>query len=588
MNTASTSTNAAYVSQKPRKPKALRKFLLRGMGRFLRTEIKNEGFRGLWRTISGSYKSKGLTFSPDHTLGEELAARSSRLGNKTFIKFEGKTLSYSQVNEAAARTANFLESEGVKPGVMVGIMMPNVPSFIEIFFATQRLGSCAVPINTGLKDKGLAHIINNAGVSVIFTIKSLLPEIEGLQDQFNQPLKIIVVKEFESDEEHPSYTNYSEVLKRPEQIKPASNLPASTVSILMYTSGTTGLPKGVVYKYGTSQAKAIRILGHFFCTKDDTYYTCLPLFHANALMITMLSVLYSGAQIALSRKFSASQFWQEIYETESTIFNTLGTMVAIMLKQEKSEYENKHKVKRVVSAACPPELWETFEHRYGVNIIESYGAVDGGGILTMNANSAPIGSVGKPLGNPRYKLIDENGDKVPTGMPGELVHYVGGDGSVDYHKNEGASAEKVKKGWVHSGDQLTLDKEGNLYFAGRSTDSMRCGGENVSAMEVESVFNSHSDVLESAAIGVPSEMGEEDIMVILMPGVGKTIDPEAVRKFAENKLPKYALPRYIRVVDDLPKTETHRIIKHQLKSDGVTADTWKAPAFKKKTPVVVS
>jgi crotonobetaine/carnitine-CoA ligase len=563
---------------------ALKKFLAAGLGRFVYHEIKNEGITNCLKTIGGSIRHKDLFFSPERTLGQELEVRAKRLGSRPFLTFEGQQISYAELDRAAARVAGFMTEKGLVEGACVGLLMPNVPAYLEVFFATQRIGACAVPMNTALKGDGLAHIFNDAGISMLFTVASLLPELEKISDRIEHPLRIVLVPEFRH-EQHQSLTSawtitpYQEALDSSPQPSARTDIAPETTSMLMYTSGTTGYPKGVVYAYGKSQAKMLRILAHLLVKEDDIYYTCLPLFHANALMVTVVSSLYAGAQVALYRKFSARQFWQEVRESRATLVNTLGTMIAILMKQPNDPLDGQHCLRQVLSAACPAELWEDFERRFKVRLTESFGAVDGGGITTMNVGNAPVGSIGKPLGKTKWRLVDAEGQDVPLGTAGELVHYVGGSGrgQVKYHRNQQASAEKTRSGWVYSGDLLRADAQGFLYFVGRNTDSMRCGGENISALEVESAVNQYEPVLESAAYAIPSELAEDDIMIAVQAKESATVEPEQLYQFVQDKLARFAWPKYIRVVKDLPKTETHRIIKHLLKQEGVTADTWIAP-----------
>jgi len=567
---------------KPR-PMALKKFLAAGVGRFVMNEMKNEGVPNCLKTIGGTIRKKELAFSPERTLGEELETRADRLGNRTFLSFEGQKMSYSRLNSSAANVAQFMLDNGLKEGDSVGLLMPNIPAFLQVFFATQRVGACAVPTNTSLKDEGLAHIFNNAGITMLFTVASLLPEVERIKDQIEKKVHIVLVPEFENEPAESvvngvEYTPYQQALLTPSKACAKTDIGADTNSMLMYTSGTTGLPKGVVYPYGTSQAKMLRVLAHLLVKEDDIYYTCLPLFHANALMVTVVSSLYANAQVVLSRKFSARNFWKEIRESNATVVNTLGTMIAILMKQPEHSLDGVHHIRRVVSAACPADLWQGFETRFNVKLTESFGAVDGGGITTMNVGNAPVGSIGKPLGKTKWRLVDTLGNDVPTGEPGELIHYVGQTkrGKVTYHNNEKASAEKTRDGWVYSGDLLRADDEGFLYFVGRNTDSMRCSGENISALEVETAINKHEQVLESAAYAIPSDLAEDDVMVAVQAKEGAEVNPEELYEFVKHKLPKFAWPKYIRLVEQLPKTETHRIVKHILKKEGVTADTWLA------------
>ena len=215
------------------------------------------------------------------------------------------------------------------------------------------------------------------------------------------------------------------------------------------------------------------------------------------------------------------------------------------------------------------------ETRFGVDIWEAYGAVDGAGVTIFNAGSGPVGSLGKPARLVKWRLVDDKGKDVPTGEAGELWVHIGDkqESKVPYWKNEKASSEKVVDGWLHTGDLMQADAKGYLYFVGRNTDSMRRRGENVSAYEVEKVVDDYPDVLESAAFGVPSPVGEEDVMISVVPVDGRSLDPVELLKFLRERLPKYAVPSYVDIVSELPKTGTHRVIKSELKKRGVTATT---------------
>ncbi len=551
----------------------------RTAGRFAATEIREEGLLSFVKTIKNTIAAKELRFSPNRSFGQELEVRANRVGSRPFIHFEGETLSYAQMNDRAAQVAQALLNDGAGHGTMVGLFMPNLPEFLDIFFASQRIGACAVPMNTALKQDGLAYVLNNAGIHYLFTVAQLLPEIDKIRDQLDHNIKVIVVPEQKKEKDSKQDIAYRQFIRVQGIVRADSNIPDETPSMLLYTSGTTGHPKGVVYKYGFSQAKMMRVSTHLVMTSEDIYYTCLPLFHANALMVTVLQSLYVNAQVVLSRRFSASSFWQEVRASRATIFNTVGTMIAILMKQAPQANDRDNQVRVVLSAACPEHLWSDFQNRFGVHLWEVFGAVDGGGFSSFNMGDAPAGSVGKPPSRIKYRLIDDEGNDVPVGTAGELIHFVGKkkNEEVAYYRNSEASSDKVRQGWVYSGDLMRKDAQGFLYFVGRKTDSMRCGGENVSAMDVETAIDQHDQVLESAAIGVPSEMGEEDIMAIVVLKNGESLSPEALHSYLQDKLPKFAVPRYIRFVPALPKTGTHRVIKHLLKKDGITADTWRRP-----------
>ena len=244
------------------------------------------------------------------------------------------------------------------------------------------------------------------------------------------------------------------------------------------------------------------------------------------------------------------------------------------MKQAPRPDDSDNDVRVVVSAGCPADIWREFEERFGLKIFEGYGAVDGGSVLITNFGTAPVGSMGKPLGS-KIRIIDGEGRDVEPGTPGELICYVGErKGSVEYFKNADATSDKVRDGWIYTGDLVYADSKGYVYFVGRNTESMRRRGENVSAYEVENAILQHPEVLECAVYAVPSELIEDDIMVTLVPLDGAEVDPASLPGFLTDKLAKFAIPRYYRVVDVLPKTETHRVIKKDLEKLGVTDDTF--------------
>jgi crotonobetaine/carnitine-CoA ligase len=278
--------------------------------------------------------------------------------------------------------------------------------------------------------------------------------------------------------------------------------------------------------------------------------------------------------MVLSRRFSASRFWDELRRYGVTTFNALGAMIPILMKQPERPNDAENPVRVVFSAACPASVWAAFEERFGVRIIEGYAAVDGAGFAVFNFGQSPKGSIGKP--SMATRIVDEDGSDAQPGRPGELWFRIDDPKRrrVEYYKNEAASEEKVRDGWLRTGDLVSADEQGNLYFVDRKTDSMRRRGENISSWEVEREINAHSAVLESAVFGVPSELGEDEVMAVVVPKEGHVLEPADLIRHCEGRMAKFMLPRYVEIRDALPKTETHRIQKAALKRDGVSPRTW--------------
>lgn len=556
------------------------RFAKRGVcaaSRFLAAEAR----RGtLLKNLRGAAKGSIEDMSWAGLLEEQAA----RIPDKKFLLYKNEVFTYRQMDDNANRAANFLISQGGGKGKGIGMFMRNSPRFLDIFFGAQKIGMYVVPINSELKGDGLAYILDHSDVEML-AIDAELLEVFDKIPQKPAGLKTIIVDDIEEE---------SQDVSVPETALPLSGVnafPAKNPGIghngedmilLIYTSGTTGRPKGVIYTYNRSRVKLLGIMGGLLVKPDDVYYTALALCHGNALFLTVTLSMAQGATVALARKFSASRFWDDINRYGVTIFNTIGSLVPILMKQPESPLEKTHKVRCVLSAACPADMWEPFEKRFGVRIYEGYGAVDSGGKGILNLGTAPVGSLGKPLGPPgSFRVIDENGAEVPPETPGQLIFKVGDKkSSVRYYKNEEATEKKVHGGWMYTGDIVRKDSDGYIYFVGRDTESMRKGGENVSAYEVEHVIVSHPNVEDAAVYAVPSELAEDEIMAAVKMMPGKTIEAAALRDWLSDKLAKYAIPRYIRFVAEFPMTQTHRIIKKELETAGVTPDTFDAHAQK--------
>jgi carnitine-CoA ligase len=514
------------------------------------------------------------------TLLEEQAVK---LKDKPFlyIVYQDRYVSYADMDMNANRVANFLLNLGAASADGIATLMNNSSEFLDIFFGIQKIGMYVNTVNTSLRGDQLAYTIDNSDTKYLVVDHDLLDIYQSVAAK-TPKVKRVIVNTLEAP------TGFK-VPKGMINLRDAYNANISTskpivgfdensILMLMYTSGTTGLPKGVVMRYNKNVIEKLKMLAGIILTPDSVYYTALQLFHGNALYVTTTSSLIVGCTVALAKRFSASRFWEEIATSKATVFNTIGAIIPILMKHPKSLYEKNHNVEKILSAGCPAALWEPFEKRFGVKIWEAYAAIDGSGFIA-NFGDGPKGSIGKPL-NSIIKLVDEHGKEVSTGDTGELLFKVDTNkkSNVEYYKNPDASGEKTRGEWEYTGDLMYQDAQGFIYFVGRSTDSMRRRGENVSAYDVEQAILKHPTVLEAAVYAVPSEMTEDDIMASVKLMEGERLAGKELWDFLQDKLAKFAIPRYLRMVDDFPRTETFRIKKGELKSIGVTKDTFDAEA----------
>lgn len=510
-----------------------------------------------------------------------LEGQAARLQDKPFLHlvYQDRSISYAEMDRNANRMANYLLKMGGKPGDGIAMFMNNSSQFLDIFFGIQKIGMYANTVNTSLRGDQLAYTIDNSDTKYLSVDYDLLDIYETVKDKLPKVERVFVnTLEAPAGFAVPAgMTDLKDAYTAgiPTD-KPLVEFDENNILMLMYTSGTTGLPKGVVMRYNKNVIDRVKVIAALTLTPESVYYTALQLFHGNALYVTVTSSMIAGCTVALSKRFSASKFWEEIAQSKATFFNTIGAIIPILMKQPENPYEKDHKVDKILSAGCPAILWKPFEERFGVKIWEAYAAIDGSGFIA-NFGDGPKGSIGKPL-NSVVKLVNAHGDEVLTGDTGELLFKVDPNkkSSVEYYKNPDASGEKTRGEWEYTGDLMYQDAQGYIYFVGRSTDSMRRRGENVSAYDVEQAILKHPAVLEAAVYAVPSEMTEDDIMTSVKLVDGQILNGKELSDFLQDKLAKFAIPRYIRMVDDFPRTETFRIKKGELKSEGVTSDTFDA------------
>lgn len=568
------------------------------MAEIVKDVIKTAGVFFIEESARGTLNQnlKGITKASipvDMSWAQLLEERATQVPHKAFLLYENERYTYREMDQNANKVANLLKSMGGGKGKGVGIFMKNSPRYLDVFFGAQKIGMYIVPLNPELKGDGLRYVIDHSDVEYLFIENELLDAFHAIKAEVPK-LKHIIVNDCEPDTKNmkvPSGMKRFSAVANQSNANPGVGFNPEDMCLIMYTSGTTGRAKGVVYRYGQSSVKKLSLLSGLYLKPDDVYYTAMQLCHANAMFLTVTCSLGKRATVALARKFSASKFWEDIRHHKVTVFNVIGSMVPILMKQPPSPLDSQNKVRVVLSAACPADMWEAFEKRFGVTIYEGYGAVDGGNKIVMNLGTGPVGSIGKPsrsLGE--YRLLDGNGKDVKKGEPGELAFVLGqkkssgkkksSGGGVEYYKNEKATGEKNKDGLLYTGDLLRSDAKGYLYFVGRNTESMRKGGENVSAFEVEHVIMDHPAVEEVAVYAVPSEMAEDEIMASVKLVEGMTLDPRELIVFLKDRLAKYAVPRYIRIVTEFPMTNSFRVVKKDLEKIGVTPDTFDAQKSK--------
>ncbi len=497
-----------------------------------------------------------------------IRSRTSLHPDDIWLKWEDSTFTWQEVLSYCQRIANGLIELGAVPGDIVGIICRNRPEFLWAHFGASFMGVKSVPINISQRGNALTHILNDSAAKFIIVERELLPDLSQLLESSPSVTKIIVI---DCDEKQGKYYSFEQLYDAPDCEPQVQVENAVGAAGMLYTSGTTGPPKGVVSDR-VDGSGFLPILTAMGVSAGETMYCALPLFHGNGLLISTLGSMVLDAKLALSSKFSASRFFEEASKFEAVEFNALGAMISILLSRPVSSSDREHKIRTVLSAGCPPNRWREFEERFGVKLVEFYGMVDAPGLL-LNQDGK-IGSMGKPVGGCEFEVFDDADKPLPPGQVGELVFRTPLGASTSYHNNPEATNSAWRDGWFHTGDSAEKDDEGYFYFKGRKKESIRRLGENISPWEIESVVNAHPEVLESAAHAVPSELGEDEVKLCVVLDKDSSLTHSELFQYCQGKMASYCVPRYIEFVDAIPKTETLKIQYQKLRSTPFTPNTW--------------
>ena len=537
----------------------------------------------------------GFQITDTTTFNDVVKNKAETVGDKVFLTFVrdfdkglDETYNYRDMHLSSNRVANGLSKFGLKAGTGLSLMEINCPEFLFTLFATWKLGGYAVLINTALKGLTLQYIIDHSDSEILVINWSMIDAFLDIKDQLPKVKHVIVdINEAPADFKlQGGMVSLQEIMESSDDDIEAE-IDHEEKSYLMYTSGTTGPPKATTFFYkksvaGNALQTSSGLVTIFGARKDDVFFTCLPLFHGNALQITTIPGFMTEIPVVLSKRFSASRHWDICRKYNVTSFNLLGAMPQFILKQPERPNDGENKVRVIISAACPKELVIPFEKRFNVEIKEFYGAVDGGGYLLgpFFQKNVPVGSMGKPLGSAVAEIMDDDGNLLGADEVGELVFLVNrGDleqRKVTYYKDESSTKAKIRKAndgnlWLHTGDLATKDADGWFYFVDRKKDSIRRRSEEISPWSIERVINQNDKVLESAAYAAKtSEVAEDEVMVSVVLKPGESMTPEELLDYCQGKMAYFMVPRFIDFIDELPKSKVHRTLKQILRDRGVT------------------
>ena len=483
------------------------------------------------------------------------------LGDKLFVSAKGGNHTYGATPDVAARRAGSLAAAGIEPGDRVAVMVANRIEFVDLWFGCAWLGAVLVPVNVDLRAAQLYHVLSHSGSRLLVVDQPRLEQVRTLDPSALSIERIWVLP----GGEDARLGGLEEPYPEPgAELDPFPSTPGDTCAIL-YTSGTTGPPKGVTCPHGQSfwwGAKMSEILA---ITADDVLHTSLPLFHTNALN-SPFHALGGGASLVVGEKFSASRFWTRLYECGATVTYLLGVMVQMLSDRDAGDHDRLHGVRVALAPGTAPDLFEPFTERFGVELRDAYGSTETNAVIA-DLGAAPAGTMGRLVAGFEARVVDELDVPVPDGTPGELV--VRADEpwafATGYYDDPAATVAAWRNLWFHTGDQVVRDTDGWFTFKQRLNDRIRRRGENVSAWEVEQAISSHPNVSLAAVVGVPSELGEDDIMAFVIPRDGSIIEPGDILDHCTPLLAPFAVPRFVEIVDSLPLTHTGKVEKYRLR-----------------------
>ncbi len=480
------------------------------------------------------------------------------------VRVDNAAMTYRALDEASARVAGLLHERGLKPGDRVGIMMPNVAEVPVVYYGVLRAGGVVVPMNPLLKAREVAYYLGDSGARLIFAWHTFAAEARGGAEQVEA--ESIVVDGVDFPDLLASAAPDDHVVHRGDE----------DTAVILYTSGTTGHPKGAELTHGNLISNtAVTRTDIVRARPDDVIFGGLPLFHVFGQTVALNVAVASGACLTLMPRFDAAHALRIIADHRVTVFEGVPTMyVALQHAPDRADYDTSS-LRMCISggAALPVEVLRGFDEAFGVAVLEGYGLSETSPVASFNhpGRERKPGSIGTPISGVEMRVVDEEGHEVPDGEVGEIV-IKGPNVMKGYWHRPEATAEAIRDGWFRTGDLARVDKDGYFFIVDRKKDLIIRGGYNVYPREIEEVLYEHPAIAEAAVIGLPhASLGEEvGAMVALKPGAD--ISPEELRAYVKSQVAAYKYPRHVWITDALPKGPTGKIQKRDIVVPAVPAD----------------
>jgi crotonobetaine/carnitine-CoA ligase len=485
-----------------------------------------------------------------------------------------ETLSYASAYEDARSVAAGLSQIGVERGDHVAVLLENSLDFHRVWFGLNTLGAVEVPVNAAYRGDGLQYLLEHSDARTLIVEESLVPRVAEIAPSLTQLSRIVVRGDAAVEAPFVGYALHDLLATDPTEAPDVTITPAD-IAAVMYTSGTTGPPKGVMLPHGCPISWAEQTAELVGLVPGETHYCSFPLFHALAQYFATMPVLGNDGTLAIAPRFSASGFWDDIRFYGATSANMMGAVVSFLYALPEADDDAATSLRLAFGAPIPPTIIKDFERRFGLKFVEIYGSSEANVPLWNPLDDLRPGSCGKPIGRFDVRLVDELDNEVPVGAVGEIAVRPHEPFSmmVGYYRAPSATVDAFRNLWFHTGDLARRDEDGYHYFVDRAKDAIRRRGENISSWEVEMVLAKHPDVADVAAFAVASELSEDEVMVVIVPRADTVLDVDELISYCSDRMPPYMVPRYLEVADDLPRTATGKIEKFKLRDRGPGAAT---------------
>jgi len=521
-------------------------------------------------------------------LSDLLADRAIKYGSRKFLYFERQarknasessdksdfrqTLSFRQLDDVVNRACHYLASLGLTRGDVFNLHLPNCPAFIILWFAGARLGAVMMPTNVLASGSELDYLLQHSRSKIAFTIAGYLQTLEQCQNVNDSLKKVVLCDPYTDDPVADSFESLVQGFPNSGWTCPVSE---TDMAAIMYTSGTTSKPKGVMVTHANYLVAGQTVADAIELDEDDRQFVVLPLFHGNAQYYSIMSALLRGASVALMDRFSASQYFDKCIEYDCTLASLFSAPMRMILAQPENPVHQKNRLRLVIYAQnLTSQQMQQWQQRFNVSISQLWGMTETMGPPLMNPlrGERRNWTVGKPAGDYQIALVDEKGKAVDIGQQGEIT-VRGTPGKTimaGYFQNPEATKNAIRHNWLYTGDNAIQDQDGYYRFVDRKKDMIKRSGENISAGEVENVLLQHPAVFECAVVGLPDELKDESIVGVVVLRHDHRVSADDLIRFCAERLAKFRVPQKIVFDNSLPKTSVGKIQKHLIRNVLIT------------------